>query len=178
MEEPVVCDRDSVRVDMSKCKGKSLGVATHVAHFAKDLGFKVTVVDPFYEEGAYEADEVIAGSAFTVPDDVVKDSYSVVATRHVYDTWAIMKSLTGGAKHTWVVMSLRRAKVIMGRLLQAGITKDQLRELRIPAGLDLGASTEREIAFSIIAEVLMVDRSATGLPLSQTKSFAEMVDKL
>jgi xanthine dehydrogenase accessory factor len=178
MEEPVVCDANRVTVDASKCKGSSISVAPFISRFAKEVGFHVTVVDPFAEENSYEADEVIRGTTFEVGDEVVKGAYSVVATRHVYDTWAIVKSVFGGAKEVAVVMSLRRAQVILKRLLQAGLTKEQLAKLRLPAGLDLGASNEREIALSIVSEVLALERGGTGRPLSQLKDLSSLVNSL
>lgn len=178
MEEPVFCDRDSVKVDTSKCTGKSISVAPFIARYLKDLGFNVTVVDPFADDTQYEADKVIKGTSFQVPDEVVKDAYVVVATRHVYDTWAIMKSIYGGAKEIAVIMSIKRAKVIMQRLLQAGISKEQLKRLRIPAGLDIGAKSEKEIALSIVAEILAVTRNGTGRPLSEVKDFSKVIEEL
>ncbi|EWG06835.1 MAG: Xanthine and CO dehydrogenases maturation factor, XdhC/CoxF family protein [Candidatus Aramenus sulfurataquae] len=176
MEEPVSCDRDTVKVDASKCTGSSITIAPHLARYLKDLGFHVVVVDPFGE--SYEADQVIKGTTFQVPDEVVKDSYVVVATRHVYDTWAIMKSIYGGAREIAVVMSLRRAKEIMKRLMQAGIEKEKLRKLRIPAGLDLGGKSEKEVALSIVAEILAVERGGSGRPLREVKGFERMLDEL
>ncbi|WP_126449306.1 XdhC family protein [Sulfodiicoccus acidiphilus] len=178
MEEPVVCDANRVTVDASKCKGSSISVAPFVARFAKEVGFHVTVVDPFAQEGTYHADVVIRGTTFEVEDEVVRGAYSVVATRHVYDTWAVMKSVFGGAKEVAVVMSVRRAQVILRRLLQAGLTREQLARLRLPAGLDLGASNEREIALSIVAEALAAERGGTGRPLSQLKDIGSVVGSL
>ncbi|MCH4816466.1 MAG: XdhC family protein [Saccharolobus sp.] len=178
MEEPVFCDRDTVRVDASKCTGKGINVAPFIARYLKDLGFHVLVVDPFAEESYYEADEVIKGTTFQIPDDVVKDNYVIVATRHVYDTWAIMKSIYGGAKEIAVIMSLKRAEVILKRLIQAGIDKEKLKKLRIPAGLDIGAKSEKEIALSIVAEVLAVTRGSMGLPLREVKGFEKLLEKL
>ena len=178
IEEPVFCDKDTVKVDATKCTGRGLSVAPFIARYLKDLGFKVTVVDPFADDTQYEADRVIKGTSFQVPDEVVKDAYVIVATRHVYDTWAIMKAIYGGAKEIAVVMSIKRAKEIMKRLLQADIEKEKLKRLRIPAGLDIGAKTEKEIALSIVAEILAVIRNASGRPLSEVKGFSKVVEEL
>lgn len=178
MEEPVFCDKDSVRVDSSKCSGKTLTIASPLSRYLKDLGFNVTVIDPFAEDGDYDADQIIKGTVFTIPDELIKDSYVIVATKHVYDTWAIMKSIQAKAKSISVVMSLKRAKIILKRLIEAGISKDELKALRIPAGLDIGAKTDKEIALSIVAEILSVDRNTTGMPLREIKGFEKMVDEL
>lgn len=178
VEEPVICDRDTVKIDGSKCVGKSLGIAPYVAKYLKDLGFHVVVVDPFAEDSEYEADEIIKGEVFSVSDELIRGNYVVISTRHVYDTWAIMKSILAGAKAIQVVMSIKRAKVILGRLIKAGIPKEELKKLRIPAGLDIGAKTEKEIALSIVSEILTIERGTSGLPLSKVKEFEKVVDEL
>lgn len=178
MEEPVFCDRDTVKVDESKCKGKSLGIVPLVSRMLKSLGYRVVIVDPFAEGGEYEADQVIRGSTFQVPDEIVKDKYVLVATKHVYDTWALMKAILGGAKEVSAVMSVKRAKVILKRLLQAGIPKEKLIDLRIPAGLDLNAESEGEIALSIVAEIVAVSRGGSGLPLRDKKGLRKVVEEL
>ncbi|QKR00916.1 XdhC family protein [Metallosphaera tengchongensis] len=178
MEEPVFCDRDTVKVDESKCKGRSLGIAPIVARMLKMLGYKVTVVDPFAEEGEYEADQVIRGNTFQIPDELVKGKYVVVATKHVYDTWALMKAILGEAKEVSAVMSVKRAKVILKRLIEAGISKDKLLPLRIPAGLDLNGQDENEIALSIVAEIVAVNRGGTGIPLRDKKGLSKVVEEL
>jgi len=64
------------------------------------------------------------------------------------------------------------------RLVQAGIDKVKLKKLRIPAGLDIGAKSEKEIALSIVAEVLAVTRGSMGLPLREVKGFEKLLEKL
>lgn len=172
MEEPIFCDRDTVKVDASKCAGKTLSIAVPLARYLKDLGFKVIVVDPFAEDGDYEADQVIRGTVFTVLDELIKDKYVIVATRHVYDSWAIMKSLQVRAKAVAVVMSLKRAKI------EAGFSKESLKHLRILAGLNIGAKSDKEIALSIVAEVLTYERDASSRPLREVKGFEKTVEEL
>lgn len=177
-EEPVFCDRDSVRVDTSKCTGKSITVAPHVSFLGKYLGWHVMVVDPFAEDTKYEADEIIGDAEFTVSDEKVKDSYVIISTKHVYDSWAITKSYQAGAKAVWVVMSPKRAKVVLSKLKNNGVSKDFLASLRLPAGLDLGGNTEREIALSIVAEMLAVANGASARPLRDIKGIESLVETL
>jgi xanthine/CO dehydrogenase XdhC/CoxF family maturation factor len=39
--------------------------------------------------------------------------------------------------------------------------------VRVPIGLDLGAQSAPEIALSVMAEILMVQRGATGIAISE-----------
>jgi xanthine dehydrogenase accessory factor len=47
------------------------------------------------------------------------------------------------------------------------VGEDQLERVRVPIGLDLGAQSASEIALSILAEALAVQRKATGMPISE-----------
>jgi xanthine dehydrogenase accessory factor len=44
-------------------------------------------------------------------------------------------------------------------LARRGISEERLAKLKAPAGLDLGAITPEEIAISILAEIVAVQRS-------------------
>ena len=63
--------------------------------------------------------------------------------------------------------STRRGKAIFDLLREDGVGEDALERVRVPIGLDLGAQSAPEIALSILAEILMVQRGATGLPVSE-----------
>jgi xanthine dehydrogenase accessory factor len=52
------------------------------------------------------------------------------------------------------------------RLLDAGITEEELARLHGPVGLDLGAAQPAETAVSVVAEVLAVRRGRSGGPLA------------
>jgi xanthine dehydrogenase accessory factor len=47
------------------------------------------------------------------------------------------------------------------RLLEEGVTGEQLERLHGPIGLDIGAGTPEEIAMSIMAEIVAARNSAT-----------------
>ena len=55
------------------------------------------------------------------------------------------------------------------RLLDAGLTEEELSRLHSPIGLDLGARTPEETAVSIAAEIVAGRWGGTGDPLSQTE---------
>ena len=56
----------------------------------------------------------------------------------------------------------------MARLVQAGLTPDELARLRSPIGLDLGARTPEETAVSIAAEIIAGRWGGSGEPLTET----------
>ena len=61
--------------------------------------------------------------------------------------------------------SSRRGAAILNLLREDGIAESSLERVRVPIGLDLGAQSAPEIALAIMAEVLAVQRKATGMPI-------------
>jgi xanthine dehydrogenase accessory factor len=68
-----------------------------------------------------------------------------------------------GALGSRVAQARRREK-----LLEAGVTTEQLERLRGPAGLDVGAESPAETAISILAEALALRAGRRGSPLSES----------
>jgi xanthine dehydrogenase accessory factor len=68
-----------------------------------------------------------------------------------------------GALGSRVAQARRREK-----LLEAGVTAEQLDRLRGPAGLDVGAESPAETAISILAEALALRAGRRGSPLGET----------
>jgi xanthine dehydrogenase accessory factor len=48
---------------------------------------------------------------------------------------------------------------------EAGVPSDKLTQVHAPMGLELNAETPEEIAVSIMAEVVMMQRGGTGEPM-------------
>jgi xanthine dehydrogenase accessory factor len=69
-----------------------------------------------------------------------------------------------GALGSRVAQARRREK-----LLEAGVTTEQLERLRGPAGLDVGAESPAETAVSIMAEVLALRAGRRGSPLCESE---------
>ena len=68
-----------------------------------------------------------------------------------------------GAEGTaYAPASARRAGVVRAALRERGLADDQLAGVRSPAGLDLGPSTQEEIAVAILAELAAWSHSREG----------------
>lgn len=57
----------------------------------------------------------------------------------------------------------------LSRLREAGLTDEELQQLRSPIGLDLGARTPEETAISIAAEIIAGRWGGSGEPLTETR---------
>src|SRR5438105_11379981 len=70
------------------------------------------------------------------------------------DEEALAAALTGGAGYVALVASARRAAAVTAALRERGLDEEALARLRSPAGLDLGPSSQEEIAVAILAELV------------------------
>jgi xanthine dehydrogenase accessory factor len=89
-------------------------------------------------------------------------TYILVATHGQYDEDALEQVLTSPARYIGMVGSHRRAEACRSYLRTSGLSEQEIARLKAPAGLDIGAITPEEIAASIIAELVQVQRR--GLP--------------
>lgn len=94
-----------------------------------------------------------------LPDN---EDFVIIATQHKGDHLSMTQALKVGAKYIALVASKKRAKLVLEYLQEA--SPEQLKNTHIstPAGIDIGAKTPQEIALSVIAEVVMHRRGASG----------------
>jgi xanthine dehydrogenase accessory factor len=94
----------------------------------------------------------------------------VVASMGHGDEEALAAGIAGGAGCVGLVASARRAQAVVAELRARGLDEEALARIRSPAGLDLGPSSQEEIAVAILAE-LVAWRHTSGV------SPAEVVDE-
>jgi len=145
-------------------------IVESLAKLGKMLDYKVVVADP---EGMFKnLDEV--DQYVTDPDlkDVKIDSRTamVVSTMHKLDHKYIKAGLDGGAWYIGLIASKKRAGIVFETLTRMGVDERSLRRVSSPAGIDIGAVKPEEIALSIIAEIVMLDKGGTGKLLREVKS--------
>jgi xanthine dehydrogenase accessory factor len=137
-----------------------------MAVMGKMLGFRVVVIDPRPEYNNHdrfpEADTLVVeeyDSAFSKLN-IGENSYiAIYTTGHVVDEQCLQFAVGTGAKYIGMIGSKKKAKEVKERLLQKGVSPEQLKRVYSPIGLDIGAETPEEIAISILAEVIKVRRS-------------------
>ena len=148
-------------------------LAIPLSRFARDLGFRVTVVDArttFADPGRFPAaDRVI----HAWPDEVLekmtidRSSYVVVLTHDPkFDDPTIRAALKSDARYIGAIGSRKTHRARVERLLALGVRQADLDRVRAPIGLDLGGRTVEETALAILAEMVAVRHQRTGHSLS------------
>lgn len=140
-------------------------VGQKVAILAKEVGYRVTVVDDrpeFANRQLFpQVDEVICESFASALDKIPIDpsTYIVIVTRgHRHDYYCLRRVISSPAAYIGMIGSSRKVKGIIEGLEAEGIPRERLARVHAPIGLDIGAETPAEIAVSILAEIIQVYR--------------------
>ena len=140
--------------------------ALPLVSLAKNLGWHTTVVDtrarPASVERFAEADEVVLCRAEHVRDRVrLTDRTAVVLMTHNYlDDLELLKTLLNTPLAYLGCLGPRQRTEQM--LLEIADEIAFLKQLYAPAGLDIGADTPLEVAFSIVSEIKAVVAGREG----------------
>jgi xanthine dehydrogenase accessory factor len=91
---------------------------------------------------------------------------AVVTRGHNEDEQCMRVVVRANPDYVGLIGSKRRTSIVLERLREAGVSDEQLRNVRAPIGLDIGAVSPEEVALAIMAEVVAERRGATGGSLS------------
>lgn len=143
-----------------------------LTNVAKFLGYRVTVCDarPMFatKKRFPRADVVAVDWPNRLLDEVgaelgVRDAIAVLTHDAKFDIPAITSALKTDVGYIGVMGSRRTHDDRTKRLIDAGLTNDELARLRSPIGIDLGGRTPEETAISIVAEIIAL-RTGRELP--------------
>jgi xanthine dehydrogenase accessory factor len=112
-----------------------------------------------------------------MPLTITPSTFILVATWG-WDLPALRQILGSSAAYIGLVASSRKSIILFRELINEGVAPELLARVRVPTGLDLGAEMPMEIALAILAEMLMIQRNATGVPLAQHKGSAILQQSL
>lgn len=97
----------------------------------------------------------------------------VVASMGQGDENALEVALASEADYVGLVASARRGSAVLADLRSRGLEEETVARVRCPAGLDLGPSTQEEIAVAILAELVAWRHTKPG---SAVTELVEAVD--
>jgi xanthine dehydrogenase accessory factor len=89
----------------------------------------------------------------------------VVASMGQGDEETLQAALAGDAGYVGLVASAKRGSAVLADLRGAGLDEEALARVRCPAGLDLGPSSQEEIAVAILAELVAWRHTRPGSPV-------------
>ena len=136
-----------------------------LAELASFLGYRVAVLDERAEmvtaERFPQADVLLAGplgdQLITFP--LTNQTYVALVTPHHSPDEQALAVLAGHAvPYVGLLGSRRRTEATFRRARASGIPEEFLARVHTPVGLDIGAETPREIAISVMAQVVAVQR--------------------
>jgi xanthine dehydrogenase accessory factor len=93
-------------------------------------------------------------------------SVAVVTRGHSEDEQCMRAVMEAKPDYVGLIGSKRRTTIVIDRLRDAGADEEELRKIRAPIGLDIGAVSPEEVALAIMAEIVAERRGGTGGSLS------------
>jgi xanthine dehydrogenase accessory factor len=154
-------------------------VGAALARLAALVGYRVTLVD--------DRAEFVARELFAAPEGhsielvIAKDwcdaiseglgngrgvSVAIVTRGHKQDEDCLRAAIATRPDYVGMIGSRRRTNIVLDKLRAEGASDDQLRKVRAPIGLDIGAVSPEEVALAILAEIVAERRGGQGAPLS------------
>ena len=143
--------------------GKS-HIAMALSKVAKTIGYNITVMANGAEKYAFPDADLILDKGIQ-NEALQSNSCIVVCTQGEQDEDALEWAIKSGVSYVSFVSSRKKAHAVFNQLKMRGITIDQLKQIKTPAGLDIGAKTPEEVAISILAELIAHIRNDDFQPI-------------
>jgi xanthine dehydrogenase accessory factor len=136
-------------------------VGQTLAKLAKVINYTVSLAAPEAKQETYpEVDRVQAG--LELKDlKMSPHTFIVVSTQGECDEEALENALRTDAAYVAFVASKVKAAKVLECLSDRGLSAERLKQVRAPAGMDIGASSPEEIAVSILAQIVQLNRAQT-----------------
>jgi xanthine dehydrogenase accessory factor len=154
-------------------------VGAALARFAAISGFRVTLIDDradFVDQNLFsspreESIELVKAndwrSAIRQAVGNGKAVFVAIVTRgHKQDEECLRATLTSHCDYVGMIGSKRRTNIVLEKMREEGAEENELKRVRAPIGLDIGAVSPEEVALAILAEIVAERHGGTGAPLS------------
>lgn len=147
----------------------AVDLAEALCKAASELGWRTIVADPrkrfATRERVPSADELLVewpeeALARVQPDD--RTAVVVLTHEDKFDIPALVGVLGSDAFYVGALGARRNQERRRARLLDEGLTEEDVDRIAGPTGLDVGAETPAETAVAILAEILAVRSGRTG----------------
>jgi xanthine dehydrogenase accessory factor len=154
-------------------------VGASLARQAALVGYRVTLID---DRAEFLSRELFAspgeqGINLVVADDwseAVREavatgrrvSVAIVTRGHKQDEDCLRAAISANPFYIGMIGSKRRTNIVLEKLREEGANEEELKKVRAPIGLDIGAVSPEEVALAILAEIVAERRGGSGAPLS------------
>jgi xanthine dehydrogenase accessory factor len=151
-------------------------VGASLAKLGAFLGYETALIDDraeFLQRERFggEAIELVVASDW---NSAVRETFgdgrgvsvAVVTRGHSEDEQCMRAVIETKPDYVGLIGSKRRTSIVIDRLREAGASEDELRKIRAPIGLDIGAVSPEEVALAIMAEIVAERRGGAGGSLS------------
>ena len=142
-------------------------VAITLAKLAKAINYTVSVAAPEADRESFPDADLLQTDLDLRGLKITPQTLIVVSTQGHQDEEAVENALRSAAAYLAFVASRTKTAKIVEYLKERGLGAERLAQLRAPAGLDIHAGSPEEIAVSILAEMIQVNRMGKEKPKSQ-----------
>jgi len=161
-------------------------VGASLARLAALVGYRVTLID---DRAEFLGRELFGSPTEQGIDLVVAQDWAVamraaiatgrgvsvaIVTRgHKQDEDCLRATISANPAYIGMIGSKRRTNIVLDKLREEGDYGEQLKKVRAPIGLDIGAVSPEEVALAILAEIVAERRGGSGAPLSSWRRALE-----
>ncbi len=142
-------------------------IALALAKLSLAMDYMVTAVHPEASSELYGDLQALNLVTHFDPDSITHNSYIVVCTQGYGDEVALEQAIKTENPYIAFVASRRKANAIYATLRERGITFEQLKKVKTPAGLDINAKLPEEVAISILAQIIKDIRNPKVAPTGE-----------
>lgn len=139
-------------------------VGQSLARLAKVIHYTVSVAAPEASREQYPEVDRVQADLGLKELKVSAHTFIVVSTQGECDEEALENALRTDAAYVAFVASKTKAAKVLEYLGERGVSPERLKQVKAPAGMDIGASSPEEIAVSILAQIVQLNRAKPSIP--------------
>jgi len=133
-------------------------VGRTLAALGKAINYSVSVAAPQADRESYPNADRVQADLDLSRVRIGPQTFIVVSTQGECDEEALEHALKTNASYVAFIASKVKAAKVLQSVGERGVSAERLNQVRAPAGLNIQAGTEEEIAVSILAEIVQLSR--------------------
>ena len=134
-------------------------VGQTLAKLGKAISYRVSVAAPQADRASYQDADWVQDDLNLGRLTIGPQTFLVVSTQGECDEEALEQALRTDASYVAFVASRAKAAKVLQHLGERGIGAERLHQVRAPAGMSIPAGSPEEIAVSILAEIVQLNRN-------------------